>query len=386
MSKLANKSPFRWNRNYLWLGLVAAMVSLVLVLSPVVAQKPDSTPAPKTNSTNTSAPLIVGTRAIPPFVFSEQGKLSGFSIDLWNSISKELGREFKFVEYPSQQELFSAVESNKVNLGIAAISITAERQKKFDFSLPVFASGLQILVRTVESNDSGLPNIFQLFFSPTLLKVIGIAIVLIVIAGHIVWLSERGHPSGIISKSYFPGIFKACWWASSTLATQADEMPKGIISRIVAVIWMFIGVLFVAYFTANATTSLTVQQLQGDIKGVSDLPGKLVVTTRGSTSAAYLQENHISVLPLANVQDAFEALEKKKADAMVFDAPILLYYSANQGKGKVNVVGSIFREENYGIILPNDSLDRKPINNALLTLKENGTYQNLYDKWFEKKS
>ncbi len=63
----------------------------------------------------------------------------------------------------------------------------------------------------------------------------------------------------------------------------------------------------------------------------------------------------------------------------------LLYYAANAGKGKVEVVGSMFHEENYGIVLPNNSPYRKRINSALLTLKEKGIYQDLYDKWFNSK-
>ncbi|WP_366932240.1 transporter substrate-binding domain-containing protein [Nostoc sp. NMS8] len=42
----------------------------------------------------------------------------------------------------------------------------------------------------------------------------------------------------------------------------------------------------------------------------------------------------------------------------------------------------ILREESYGIILPNNSPYRKPINKALLNLKENGTYHIAIDKWF----
>ncbi len=208
---------------------------------------------------------------------------------------------------------------------------------------------------------------------------------LVVVAAHVIWLSERNHKEGIIDKSYFPGIFKACWWAAATLATQADEMPKGVLGRVIAIIWMFIGVLFVAYFTAAATTSLTVQQLQGDIRSVSDLPGKVVATTAGSTAAKYLHERKISVLEVSKIEQAYDALQTKKADAVVFDAPVLLFYAANEGKGKVEVVGSVFREENYGIVLPNNSPYRKQINSALLSLKEDGTYQSLYDKWFDAK-
>ncbi len=359
---------------YTCIGLVVTILTFLLIASPGFTQQPKP-----------QQPLLIATRVIPPFVLPDKGQLSGFSIDLWRSIADEIGVESKFIQYPTVSELLAAIQEKKANLGIAAISITAERQQNFDFSLPIFAGGLQILVRNPENNSSGFPNILQLFFSASLLQVIGIALVLIALAAHIIWLSERNHKEGLVPQSYFPGIFKACWWAAATLATQADEMPKGVVGRLVGIVWMFIGVLFAAYFTASATTSLTVQQLQGDIRSIDDLPGKIVATTAGSTAATYLREHRISVLQVPKIEQAYNALMTKKADAVVFDAPVLLFYAANEGKGKVQVVGSILREESYGIVLPNNSPYRKPINRALLNLRENGTYQSLYDKWFDAK-
>jgi polar amino acid transport system substrate-binding protein len=360
------------------IGLVGGILALLLMTSPGLTQTPEPQQSPKLQQ-----PLLVATRVIPPFVIPNKGELSGFSIDLWRSIANQIGVESKFIEYSTVPELLSAIKEGKANLGISAISITAERQQNFDFSLPIFAGGLQIMVRNTETNDSAFPNILQLFFSTSLLQVIGVALVLIVVAAHILWLSERNHKDGMIPQSYFPGIFKACWWSAATLATQADEMPKGVLGRLVGIVWMFIGVLFAAYFTASATTSLTVQQLQGDIRSIDDLPGKVVATTAGSTAATYLREHRISVLEVPKIEQAYNALQTKKADAVVFDAPVLLFYVANEGKGKAQIVGSILREESYGIILPNNSPYRKQINQSLLNLKENGTYQSLYDKWFD---
>ena len=61
---------------------------------------------------------------------------------------------------------------------------------------------------------------------------------------------------------------------------------------------------------------------------------------------------------------------------------MLLYYASHDGKGKVHVVGSIFRKENYGIVFPDKSPLRKRVNEALLKLKENGAYDQLSKKWF----
>lgn len=329
-------------------------------------------------------PLRIATRVVPPFVEQDQGALSGFSIDLWNAIAADLKMPSNFTVNNSVGDLLTEVQSGRADVGIAAVSITSERDKVLDFSQPMFNSGLQILIPgQANANASPIRGLFSLLFSPAMLVWLGIALVLIVVPAHILWLLERGHPEGMLpSKAYFPGIFHALWWSAGTLATQADQMPRSTLARILAVLWMFTGVVFVAYFTAQVTASLTVQQLQGNIKGPDDLPGKRIATTSGSTSAAYLRDNHSTVVEFPRIEDAYEALLNGQADAVVFDAPVLLYYSSHEGKGKVQMVGEVFRKEDYGIVFPPNSLYRKPVNLALLRLRENGTYQKLYDKWF----
>ena len=370
---------------------VQSLTGVVLVLAisapSVLAQanrpaNPQSTPN-RSSTRPIAKTLRVGTRVgVPPFVFEENGQLRGFSIELWQKISQELGIQYKLTPNSNVKDLLNAVQTDKVDLGIAAISITSEREERFDFSYPMFESGLQIMV-LAKSTGSSMPNLLALFFSPDLLQLFGIMIPIVLVPAHIVWFSERGRDAGMeISRSYFPGIFQACWWAASTLATQADSMPRAVLGRIVAVIWMFTSVVFVAYFTATVTTSLTVQQLQGNIRGPEDLPGKVVATTKGSTSAKYLSDRNIQKLEFTNIYGAYDSLLKGEADAIVFDSPVLMYYAAHQGKGKVQIVGEVFQKESYGIVFASNSPLREPINNALLTLQEKGIYQQLYDKWF----
>ena len=159
-------------------------------------------------------------------------------------------------------------------------------------------------------------------------------------------------------------------------------MPRSAAARVAAVIWMFSSVVFLAYFTASVTSTLTLQQLRGDIKGPDDLPGKPVASVKGSTSVEYLKSRHIDVTAFEKIEEAYQALQSGQVNAVVYDAPVLRYYASHEGKGKVQVVGSIFRKENYGIAFPSNSRYRKPVNEALLKLKENGTYDQLYNKWF----
>jgi polar amino acid transport system substrate-binding protein len=364
-----------------WLGCFwACLVAISLIswggnrqfaMSPAEAQSPKPV-------------LQVATRLLPPFAMEDQGKYSGFSLELWQKIAEKLNVESKITAYPTVSTMLKAVEEQKVDLAIAAISITAEREKKLDFSHPMFNSGLQIMTR-IGQKVGLFGTLVRDLLSPTFLQIIGLAIGLVTIAAHIIWLLERKLPDSPIAESYFPGIFEAAWWSAATLATQAEQMPKGAAGRVMAVFWMFVAVLFVSYFTATVTASMTVQTLQGDIKNLADLQSKKVATTAGSTAAEFLKEKRIETLEVDKIEKAYKELQDSKADAVVFDSPVLMYYAATEGQGKVQLLNGLLREESYGIALPTNSPYRKSINNALLQIHEEGTYQTIYDKWFKVK-
>jgi polar amino acid transport system substrate-binding protein len=327
--------------------------------------------------------LRIATRLVRPFVYEQQGQLTGFSVELWQEIARQMNARYEFVVKPTVRDLLEAVKSKEAALGIAAISITAEREVDFDFSQPMFDAGLQILI-PAEGSRGGLVEaiVANLLSTTVLLYVLGVALILLLMA-HLVWIFERRNPTGMLThREYFPGIFEACWWAASTLATQADQMPRAAMARIIAVAWMFMSVVFIAYFTAAVTSSLTVQQLRGDINGPEDLPGKRVASIKGSTSAEYLRQHSVEPVEFTRMEEAYQALLDRSVDAVVYDAPVLLYYAAHGGKGKVQTTGTLFRRENYGIVFPSNSRYRKPVNEALLKLKENGIYDRLYAKWF----
>jgi polar amino acid transport system substrate-binding protein len=355
--------------------IAVALAMLVLVNAAATAQTAPSE-------------LRVATRVLPPVVVDQGGTLTGFSIDLWSKIAERMQLKMRYQIAPDVRALLEEVRAGKADLGVAAISVTAARESEFDFSHPILSAGLQIMVRGKgqDADSNPLADLLGLLFSKTILVWMGIALLLILIPAHIVWLLERNHRGGIIpTEKYIPGIFHAMYWAAGTLATQAEQMPRQWLARAISVLWMFTGVVFVAFYTAQLAATLTVQQIQGGINGPDDLPGKKVATTRGSTAAAQLAELRAQVIEVSRIEDAYQALLNKDAEAVVFDAPILLYYAANEGKGRVHMVGTPFRKEDYGIVFQAGNPLRKQVNNALLALREDGTYQQIYDKWFAAK-
>ncbi|MGE5220440.1 MAG: transporter substrate-binding domain-containing protein [Chloroflexota bacterium] len=368
MGATASQSLAQARRN---VGL-AALFLLFGLLSPGLS-----------NAQSKETMLRVATREVKPFVFEDNGQLTGFSVELWQEIARQMSVKWRFVMKPTVTGLLSSVNAHEAELGIAAISITAERELQWDFSQPMFDAGLQILIPAQNTQASVLGAIVAGVFSAAILPSLGVVLLIILIPAHLVWFFERRNANGMLAhRSYFPGIFEACWWAASTLATQADQMPRAAMARVLAVIWMFTSVVFIAYFTAAVTSSLTVQQLRGEINGPEDLPGKRVASVQGSTSAEYLRQHNINFIDFAKIEAAFDALQQGRVDAVVYDAPVLLYYASHAGKGKMQTAGTIFRKESYGILFPSDSPYRKRVNEALLKIKENGTYDQLYNKWF----
>lgn len=266
-----------------------------------------------------------------------------------------------------------------------AITITSVRDAEFDFSYPTLETGLRIMVRetgvTVRTPRPVLAML-RLLFSRTTLEWFGVALLLVLIPAHVVWLLERRHQGGIISsQNYFPGIFQGCFWGLSTLTSQAEGMPRQWLARILSIFWMFASVVFIASYTAQLTTTLTVEQILGAIEGPSDLPGKQVGTIANSVASDYLRGQNAQVHEFPPDQ-MFKALLDKKVDAVVAPGPLLLYYAAHEGKGRVRVVGTEFDRRPVAIEMQLNSPLRRKIDRALVALRENGTYQQIYDTWF----
>jgi polar amino acid transport system substrate-binding protein len=320
--------------------------------------------------------ISVATRVLPPFVTRQGDDFSGFSVELWRAIALELDLKSRFTTHGPLNELLKAVREGRDPVGIAAISITAERLKQLEFSQPMLRSGLSILV----PNNQSI-NILDVLFSREMLLVLGVFLFLLIVPAHIIWWLARDRDDGLpISESYYPGIIDALFWCAESLAGVAKEHPTKVFARVAALIWVYAGVVMIAYFTAFATTSLTVNSLQSDISGPKDLAGKRVAVVKGSTSAKYAETLKASTVPFAGYEEAAEAMIAGKADAVLYDTPMLLSLSKNDPR--VRITGPQFKLENYGIAFPLNSQLRRSVDAALLKLIENGTYNDLHRKYF----
>lgn len=115
------------------------MISLLLVISSCSKDKNEN------ESDLTPTKFVIGTSADnPPYEQISDGEIVGFDIDLAKIIASELKQELviKNLDFVG---LLPSLMSENVDAVISSVSITEERAKNVDFSIPYMSTNMQIL-------------------------------------------------------------------------------------------------------------------------------------------------------------------------------------------------------------------------------------------------
>ncbi|CAD6552217.1 hypothetical protein LMG27952_05255 [Paraburkholderia hiiakae] len=346
------------------------------------AQSPQAAEAaPASASARTSGTLRVAIAPVAPFVLPESATPVGFSIDIWYEIARRMHVDFRWDRVAKQPELLSAVQRGDADIAIAAITMTPEREKLVDFSLPYFDSGLQIMVRAQSDNSfvASLRSVPWLALG----QFLAASVVIIFILANLVWLMERRSDPNF-QKPWLRAVGEGLWVTMLIIATgeHGERESAGLWKRVLVPAMWLIGVVLIAQFTATVTSFQTVARLQSNIRGPDDLPGKTIGTAPGTVAAQYLAERGLPFVNIDSAADGFKMLMRGDVQAIVYDAPTLQYWAGRLGNGSLAVVGPIFMPAKYGIAVANGSPLRKTINETLLAMYEDGTYEQIYQKWF----
>ena len=321
---------------------------------------------PQTASDFPDRELVVGTKQAAPFAMKgEDGTWSGISIDLWRQIAARLGVKYRLVEAPSVQSLIEGTSRNDYDLSVAAITITAERERSLDFSQPFYDTGLGIAVST--RNLSAWHEILDTLTSFGFLQAAAALIGFALAVGALIWLFERRHNEDF-GGSAAKGLGASIWWSAEamTQASTGHRGPKTLPGRMLAIIWMVASIIAIAVFTASVTSALTTRQIRGVVAGVEDLPRVRVGALAGSATVGFLDGERIRYRTFPQVQDGLQALQAGTIDAFVYDKPLLAWITAQQFADTIQVLDVSFDPQSYGMAMPTGSRYRKAIDVAVL--------------------
>lgn len=328
----------------------------------------------------------------PPCVILKKNEPpTGFDIDVFERIARGANLKIVYEKPKSFLYLLKGMENGIYDGAVAGITITGERESKFDFSHPYLNSGLMICVKK-GPKISPFNTMFRYInnMGPMLLLIL----LFTSICGILVWFIEKNfakensmfnpnEPSkGIFNGFYFSNIF------SSTVGF-GDLVPKSIPGKILTIILIIIGVYFIfPYAVANMNMALQQEQDATDISSVEDLAGKRVSTEKGTTSNHFLdtlsKKINCRLILTNSIDSSYSLLKQGRVDAVVFDMPSIKYFVKNKGRKHFVAVGNIFDRQSYGFALKQNSPYREILNERLVDFMRTPEYWELYEKWFGK--
>lgn len=354
--------------------LKIAIASLLLCLSyplPGMAQ----------SNGGSDRPLQVAIKASPPFIMiAEDGAVTGISIELWRQIATDLNLQCEY-HTTDLSGLLTGLESGRFDVGVAPLTMTAEREAKIDFSHSYFSTGLGIVVSS-KGSGSWLAAARRVL-SSQFLQVIIALIFLLLIVGFIVWLVERRRNPEMFGGSAVHGIGAGFWWSAVTMTTvgYGDKVPVTIGGRILGLIWMFAALTIISSFTAAITSALTVTQLESHITGPEDLHHVRVATVENSAAAEYLRDNGLRFRAAASPEDALDRLIAGESDAVVYDVPIMKYLINHNYRGRLRILPGHFVAQNYAFGFVADFPLTEKVNRALLRVTGEQKWEQILDTY-----
>jgi len=327
--------------------------------------------------------LLVGYRPSPPFIIEEDDHWGGVSSLLWNRCAKELNIPFKYVATPFG-EMLDSISTGGLDVSINPLTITSKRIKKMDFTHSFYASHSVIVkgqLSPLEKARDFFVSIFSINFWSGFLALI----LLILLFGFLIWLFEREVNSDKF-RSDWNGIKDGIWWSVVTMTTvgYGDKTPESRGGKIIALIWMFSGLLLISGLTASVASSLTVDKLTSDTSKLGDFKDRPVGTIKRSSSAQYLREHFFKDVHLYDkYKSGLNAVIKNEIDAFIYDEPIMRFQILNTNEYKdLTILPAKFGVQFYAFALPKKHTElTNQISQKIIDITERDEWQDVLQEY-----
>ncbi|MCD8482791.1 MAG: transporter substrate-binding domain-containing protein [Verrucomicrobia bacterium] len=321
--------------------------------------------------------LKVGVTPSPPFSYqSATGDWHGLSIDLWGRIADRIGVEYEFQQFTVRQ-LVQELGSGTVDVGAAALVVTAERERQMDFSHSFYSGGLS--VATKPEVASVFQAILRSLVTWPFLLAVGGLLALLLAVGYLVWLAEKRLNSDHFGGTTAEGIGSGFWWSAVTMTTvgYGDKYPITKVGKFIGFVWMFSSLLLVSIFTGAIASALTVSSIAPRISGFQDLYGARVGVVAGSQAQNFLIAEGVPHREFPDNASGLQAVADGRLDGFVNDAALLRHVVRQQHPGQLTVLEQEFQPGFYALGLRTNLPQLREINLALLEVLQSEEWQAL---------
>jgi ABC-type amino acid transport substrate-binding protein len=311
-------------------------------------------------------PLVVAITDSPPLAIkAPDGSWSGLSVELWREIASTLELRWEAREVPIAA-IDGLLRDGTVDAALGGIPVTADGERLHDFSQPYYSTGLTFAERGLR--EGAWRTLFAALHSSGLLRQLGWIALGTLVMGIIITLIERRHAETHFGGPLRRGVANGIWWAAVTMTTvgYGDATPKTAPGRTVALVWMFVGLVAVALFTATVTSVLTVRSLHGTVQRPADLFHVRLGAIAGGAGATYLADHHAMFQAFDDYPSALAALAAGHVDAVAANMAVLRYEVSRAWQGTLRISPMVLEPVRYAIGLPHHSPLRESIDSTLL--------------------
>lgn len=382
---MKNKIPISFGLIKMWFrshSLLHPMIRFALLTAFAIFANIACFAQADDGSRKTGTSVNVGVIVEAPFIQKDaSGHYWGYSFELWGQIERKLGLTSNIREYDTFAALLEGVSSGAIDIAVADIFVTSEREKCMEFTHPIADGGLRMMVNSAPKHS--LKRLCSGLIDNGHLAILGYgALVVLVLSFLLMFLWQR------IDKE-FPNTahdgFAEALYRIVSLTVNGKTKISSVstwYTKILSAIWLVFGVGVVAYITSSMTSVMTVQSIKHSINDVDDLGGKTVGAVKGTLGESYCLKRGFNVTSYATLEEAVHGIVTRGVVAVVDDATLLEAYDHAHPELAIDEVGPLFEKRKYAFALPNGSRLRHQINIALVELEEAGDVQKIYSKYF----
>ncbi|XP_026748791.1 glutamate receptor ionotropic, kainate 2-like [Galleria mellonella] len=387
----------------------------------------------------TSKHFIVISRRAKPYFYDKQKceeddpdcveedadpKYEGFSVDLVKAIFEILREEkynYTYSFYHDEDKsygkynpltkkwdgLIGDLLDKKADLAVCDLTITEERKKVVDFSVPFMSLGISILFTKEYEEPPGTfsflnPYTFDVWMhTATAYCVVSIVLFVCARISPADWENPQPCDKDPEELENIWNFKNCAWLTMGSIMTQGcDILPKGLGTRWICAMWWFFAMIVCQTYIAQLSASMTSARADEPINSVEDLAkqnkilygaidgGSTLEFFRSSKDKMYqkMYQNmmaHPGVLVNSNEEGEKRVLNSKNKYAFFMESSTIEY--KQRRNCDLEKVGGQLDSKDYGIAMPANSPFRSPINRAILRLKELTTLDNIKTKWWTRK-
>ncbi|XP_035218245.1 glutamate receptor ionotropic, NMDA 3A-like [Stegodyphus dumicola] len=326
---------------------------------------------------------------------------AGIAIDLMSSLADDLC--FAFDLYLVADGLFGTrrgekwngmtldVKSGAAHMAFSAFSLTSERSRVIDYSVPFYHSGVSCLTYTQE-RDVPLSAFLVPFSAQLWIAIFTSLNMTAIFAAIYEWLSPFGlNPWGRMRNKNF-SLASALWVMWSLLFSHlvAFKAPKSWPNKVLINLWGCFSVIFVSSYTANIAAHFAglFFHLRVDDFHDASLLNQRTGTAKGSAAESYIYAQnpqlwqHIQRYGFADLEEGLKKLRDGELDVLIGDTVVLDYFRGNDPGCGLHLLGQSIFDDAYAVGMQKGFRLKKSISTLILRYNEHGYIEQLQKKWF----